>query len=101
MRSARRCFVALLAIAGAGLPSTGGSGARAGEGDHGSVRKVRLGIADLASPAPADFRAPEGKSRWDLTALRGKASIVLSLAEGPGGAVLVDETSGLGRDEDR
>src|SRR5262245_32626530 len=100
MQPIRGRFVAFVAIVGAGFLSGGGLAPSAAPSDRGPARQMRLEIADLSSPLPSDLQSPEGKTRWDLTALRGKGSVVLTLTEGARGTALMDESSGPGRSWD-
>ena len=91
MQSSLGRFMAVLAIAGAPILPVPGPAARAAEGDRRPARQLRLETVDLSGPIPEDLRSPEGKTRWDLTALRGRESVVRALYDGPEGAVLADE----------
>ncbi len=101
MQPIRGRFVAFVAMIGAGLLSGGGLAPSAAPGDRSPARQVRLEIVDLSSPLPGDLQSPEGKTRWDLTALRGKGSVVLTLTDGARGSAVMDETSGAGRAADQ
>ena len=71
MQSGLGRFVGVLAIAGVSILPVHGPAARAAEDDRQPARQVRLETVDLSGPLPEDLRSPEGKTRWDLTALRG------------------------------
>src|SRR3989442_14682578 len=88
MQSRVRRFMAVLAIAGAPILPVLGPASRAAEVDRQPARRLRLGIVDLSGPIPDDLESPEGKTRWDLTTLRGTETIVRSLYDGPEGAIL-------------
>ncbi len=91
MQSKPGRFMAFLAIAGAPILLAHGPVARAGEAVRQPARRLRLEIVDLSGPLPDDLESPEGKTRWDLTALRGREAVVRALYDGPEGVVLADE----------
>ncbi len=62
------------------LPTTTGA-------DDGFSRTARFGRIDLSAGIPPDLGRPEGKSRWDLTAVQVGASFLRSLRSAEGRVV--------------
>src|SRR5262245_16572776 len=59
------------------------------------VRQARMTEVILDGPLPVDLLSPEGKTRWDLTALKRKPFFVRSLQPAAdGGLTVADGCSG-------
>jgi hypothetical protein len=121
-----RLLVLIAACAGLMLPAAaaqpdpgpGASVAPSAEGGDpaaavaGAVRRLRIADVDPTRPLPADFTAPEGKSRWDLRAValsgihtrrievEGAGVTVVDTADGAG-VVAVDTVGEAGAAEER